>query len=143
MKKGLLSFLNFEIIALLVRWAGRKNRKYFMTDSTVKAVNYTAEMEAAIVAASPLNLESAKALGATMDRTYRSIIAKAKSLGCEYISKPAPLKKPKGETKSDIVSDISALVGGISLDGLEKAPASALSALRANIPIVDVEPSES
>ena len=108
-----------------------------MTASTDTTVNYTPEMEAAIVAASPLNLESAKALGATMDRSYRSIIAKAKNLGMDYISKPAPTKKPKGETKADIVRDIEMLLAGVSLDGLEKAPASALKKVRDNIPLVE------
>ena len=56
-------------------------------------VNYTPEMVATIEAAQPLDLAKAKALGAQLDRGYRSIIAKAKREGFEYISKPAPARK--------------------------------------------------
>ena len=112
-----------------------------MTDSTVvtKEVNYTSEMVDAIKAAAPLNLEKAKALATELGKTWRSVVAKAKSEGVEYISKPAPLKKPKGETKADIVSNICDLIGVDSLAGLEKSPASALTALRANIPVMPSE----
>jgi hypothetical protein len=115
-----------------------------MTDSTkTPEVNYTPEMVAQIVAAAPLNLEKAKVLAETLGKTYRSVIAKAKSENVEYVSKPAPTKKPKGETKSDIVSDICALVSLENLTGLEKAPASALRRLRSAIPILDDPASES
>jgi hypothetical protein len=93
-----------------------------------KAKNYTAEMEAAIVAASPLNLESAKALAETMGKSYRSIIAKAKSLGLDYVSKPAPAKREAPETKAQLVAKIEMATGAeeSSLTGLEKAPVRAL-----------------
>lgn len=111
-----------------------------MSDSkNEKAVNYTAEMIAAIAEEAPLNLEKAKALSEKLDRSWRSIVAKAKSEGFEYVSMPAPLKKPKGETKADIVSDISGLLEGVKLDGLEKAPAAALRTLREFIPAFEVE----
>ena len=113
-----------------------------MTDSKKVEVNYTPEMEATIKAAAPLNLEKAKAVGMEIKRSYRSVIAKAKSLGVEYVSKPAPAKKAKAETKAEIVADISTLIGGVSLAGLEKAPATALNMLRSRIPI-QPEPSES
>lgn len=114
-----------------------------MTNSTSKTeVNYTSEMVDAIKAEAPLNLEKAKALAVKLGKTYRSIIAKAKSEKVEYISKPAPVKKVKAETKAEIVSDISTMIGGVSLDGLEKAPASALNTLRSFIPVLP-EPSES
>jgi len=106
-----------------------------MSDSK-KEVNYSPDAVAAIKAAAPLNLEGAKSLAKDLDKTYRSIIAKAKSLGVAYVSKPAPARKPKAETKAEIVGDIARLVGGVSLDGLEKAPAGALRSLRANIPLV-------
>ena len=59
------------------------------------AKNYSVEQVAAIIAASPLNLESAKALGETMGKSYRSIVAKCLSLKAagsdvEYVSKPPP-----------------------------------------------------
>jgi len=107
-----------------------------MSDSK-KEVNYSPDAVAAIKAAAPLNLEGAKALAKELGKTYRSIIAKAKSLGVAYVSKPAPAKKAKAETKAEIVGDIVNLIGGVSLLGLEKAPAGALRSLRANIPLVD------
>lgn len=58
-------------------------------------INYTPEMVATIKAAQPLDLAKAKALGAALDRGYRSIIAKAKREGFDYISKPAPAKKKR------------------------------------------------
>lgn len=101
---------------------------------TEVAPNYTPEMCAAIKAAAPLNLEKARALATELGKTYRSVIAKAKSLDVEYISMPAPAKKPAGITKADIVASICVAMeidGGLA--GLEKAPASALSKLLANI----------
>ena len=98
-----------------------------------KAVNYSPEAIAAIKAAAPLDLAKAKAVAADIGKTYRSVIAKAKSLGLEYVSKPAPAKKPKAETKAEIVGDISTIFGGVSLDGLAKAPASVLNTLRSRI----------
>jgi hypothetical protein len=95
-----------------------------------KDVNYTPEMVEAIKAAAPLNLEKAKAVGLAIGRSYRSVIAKAKSEKVEYVSKPAPAKKEKPETKSEIVGDISKMCGGLVLDGLDKAPAGALRNLR-------------
>lgn len=116
-----------------------------MTDSTKKAeVNYTPEMIAAITAAAPLNLEKAKAVGLAIGRTYRSVIAKAKSEGLEYVSKPAPAKKAKAETKAEIVGDISTLFGGVSLDGLEKAPAAVLRTIRFKVtPEPEAAPADS
>ena len=59
-----------------------------MTDT-----NYTPEMVATLKAAQPLDLAKAKALGAEMGKGYRSIIAKAKREGFDYISKPHHLKR--------------------------------------------------
>ena len=92
--------------------------------------NYSKEQEKAIIDASPLCLETAKALGESFDppKSYRSIIAKAKSLGCEYISKPPPSKKVAKVTKAELVEQIS-----LALDrdciGLEKSPVTALVAV--------------
>ena len=91
-------------------------------------VNYTPEMVKAIEDAQPLNLEKAKALGETLGRSYRSIIAKAKSEGFEYVSAPAPAKKAKGPTKLEVVAMIQDNTG-LNLEGLEKAPAAVLSRL--------------
>ena len=91
-------------------------------------VNYTAEMIKVIEDAQPLNLEKAKAIGEQIGRSYRSVIAKAKSEGFEYVSAPAPAKKEKGLTKLDLVGMIEENTG-LKLAGLEKAPASALRTL--------------
>ena len=98
-----------------------------MSDST-KVVNYTEEMIEKIKAAAPLNMEKAKAVGLEIDRSYRSVVAKAKSLGIAYESKPAPAKKPKARTKVETVALIAGQTG-LDLEGLEKAPVSVLNAL--------------
>jgi len=96
----------------------------------VAVPNYSKEQEQAIIDSSPLCLETAKALGAsfTPAKSYRSIIAKAKSLDCEYISKPPPAKKVAKVTKQELV-DIIAKSLDRDLNGLEKATSSALVAV--------------
>ena len=96
-----------------------------------KAKNYSAEQEAAIIAASPLNLESAKALAESMGKSYKSVIAKAKSLGLPYNSKPVAKKRPVSVTKAQLVTLIEQglELSESALAGLEKAPMSALVAL--------------
>ena len=122
------------IFAIIRSWIGglapcRITRKVLnMTD-----VNYTPEMVATIEAAQPLDLAKAKALCAQLDRGYRSIIAKAKREGFEYISKPAPAKKKAAPSKADMVAAICAAVDTDSLDGLEKATGSALNKLLQSI----------
>ncbi len=96
-------------------------------------VNYTPEMVATIEAAQPLDLAKAKALGAQLDRGYRSIIAKAKREGFEYISKPAPAKKKAAPSKAELVSAIAKAVDCDTLDGLEKATGQALAKLLEHI----------
>ena len=96
-------------------------------------VNYTPEMVATIEAAQPLDLAKAKALGAQLDRGYRSIIAKAKREGFEYISKPAPAKKKAAPSKAELVSAIAKAVNCDTLDGLEKATGQALAKLLEHI----------
>lgn len=92
-------------------------------------MSYTKAQEAAIVEASPMDLAGAKALGLTLDKSYRSVIAKAKQLGQDYIAKPAPAKAEKAETKAEIVAELAGVLE-MSLDGLEKAPLGTLAALR-------------
>lgn len=95
--------------------------------ATAKTVNYTPEMEAAIRAAAPITFDSAAVLAEKLGKPARSIIAKAKSLGVEYIAKPAPAKRVAGSaSKAEIVASIAQAVGVDNLDGLEKAPAAAL-----------------
>lgn len=85
-------------------------------------------MVKAIEDAQPLNLEKAKILAEKLGRSYRSVIAKAKSEGFEYVSAPAPAKKEKGLTKLQLVEMIADNTG-LNLEGLEKAPASVLRTL--------------
>ena len=99
--------------------------------------NFTPEMEAQIIAASPLNLESAKVLAESMGKGYRSIISKAlslKALGfdCDYISKAPEPKREAVETKAQIVRDIAKQLN-VSLSGLDKATVRALCTLRSAI----------
>ena len=92
-------------------------------------LNYSPEMVATIKAQQPLNLAKAKALGIQLDRGYKSIIAKAKKEGFEYISKPAPAKKKAAPSKADMVNAICLALDCDPIVGLEKSTGSALSAL--------------
>lgn len=97
------------------------------TDTGSVVPNYTKEMEQAIIDASPLNMETAKALGESFDppKSMRSVIAKAKSLKVPYISKPVPTKKVAKVTKSELVNQIEKTLDR-KLEGLEKATSRAL-----------------
>ena len=90
-------------------------------------------MVATLKEAQPLDLAKAKALGAQLDRGYRSIIAKAKREGFEYISKPAPAKKKSAPSKADMVSAIAKAVDCATLEGLEKATGQSLAKLLEHI----------
>ena len=100
---------------------------------TTSTVNYTPEMIAVLTAAAPINHEKAQALAVQLDRGVRSIIAKCKREGIEYISKPAPAKKKAAPTKVDMVAAIMAATGADNLDGLEKATGSALNNLLSSL----------
>ena len=92
-------------------------------------VNYTPAMVAVLKENAPINYEKAQTLALTLDRGARSIIAKCKREGIEYISKPAPAKKKAAPSKADLVSAIATGLDLDSLDGLEKATGSALNKL--------------
>jgi hypothetical protein len=92
-------------------------------------LNYSPEMVATIKAQQPLNLAKAKALGIQLDRGYKSIIAKAKKEGFEYISKPAPAKKKAAPSKADMVNAICLALDCDPIVGLEKSTGLALSQL--------------
>ena len=94
-----------------------------------KTVNYTPEMVSEMAAQTPLNLEKAKALSIQLNRSVRSIIAKAKREGIDYVSVKPVAKRVKGKTKSELVAVIASKVGADSLEGLEKAPAVTLGRL--------------
>ena len=98
---------------------------------------YTTEMVDIMRESAPLNAEVCAELSATFGNgiTSRSVIAKAKSLGLDYIVKAKPARKKATATKMDLVNAIAKAVAADagSLDGLVKAPASALSALLSNL----------
>jgi len=96
-------------------------------------INYTAEMVATLEQNAPIDFDKAQALGKEMQRSTKSIIAKCKREGIEYISKPAPARKKSAPTKADIVSAICKGLDVDALDGLEKATGSALSKLLSNL----------
>ena len=86
---------------------------------------YTPVMEARIVSASPLNLEKATTLASEFGVTYRSVIAKAKSMGLEYIARPAPARKEPA-TRKDEYANALRIMTGLQLEGIEKASAKSL-----------------
>ena len=55
-------------------------------------INYTEAMVATLKTNAPIDFDKAQALGKKMNRSTKSIIAKAKREGIEYISKPAPAR---------------------------------------------------
>ncbi len=98
--------------------------------ATQKAVieNYTAAMVEKLKALAPMTYDKAEAAAKEMGKSVRSVIAKCKSEGIEYIAKAPSTKKPKGETKADIVKSIAAClnVDSAKLEGLDKAPTACL-----------------
>ena len=96
-------------------------------------VNYTPEMVATLKAAQPIDYAKAQELGLQLDRGVRSIIAKCKREGIEYISKPAPAKKKSAPSKADLVGAISKALDCGTLDGLEKATGQSLAKLLEHI----------
>ena len=61
----------------------------------VLTMAYTESMIAKITAAAPLDLAKSHVLASELGVSYRSVIAKAKSLGLEYIAKAPAAKKAK------------------------------------------------
>jgi len=98
-------------------------------------VNYTPEMVKILEQNAPVDYAKAQDLAKQLDRGVRSIIAKCKREGIEYISKPAPAKKKAAATKMDLVGAIAKAVScnPEDLAGLEKATGLALSNLLMNI----------
>ena len=73
--------------------------------------DYTKEMVATITAAAPLDAAKAQQIAETDDfvrasKTKRSVIAKAKSLGLEYIKAAPRAKVAQGPTKADLLQAI-------------------------------------
>ena len=74
-------------------------------------------------------MRRAQDLSKKLKKNVRSVIAKVKREGLEYISKPAPAKKKAAPTKGDLVHAICKAVDIDSCDGLEKATGVALDKL--------------
>ena len=96
-------------------------------------VNYTPEMVAVLEAAQPIDYAKAQELGLQLDRGVRSIIAKCKREGFDYISKPAPAKKKAAISNIEMVEAIYKALDMDSCDGLEKSTGAALNKLMQNI----------
>ena len=98
---------------------------------------YTTEMVDLMRSRAPLNADLCRELAFQFGNgiTTRSVIAKAKSAGIDYTVKAKPARKKSAPTKMDIVQAIAKAVDADagSLDGLVKAPASALDALLSNL----------
>jgi hypothetical protein len=98
---------------------------------------YTDQMVDLMRSRAPLNADLCRELAFEFGNgiTTRSVIAKAKSAGIDYTVKAKPARKKATATKMDLVNAIAKAVDADdgSLDGLVKAPASALSALLSNL----------
>jgi len=116
----------FETIALLIRWADQLNKDDNMS-------KYTPTMIEGLRNAQPLNLAKAQTFASEWGVSYRSIIAKALSLGLTY-EKKAVTSSSSNPTKKDLVAEIErALDAGESLTGLEGASMRSLSNLLMSI----------
>tara|TARA_B100000902_G_scaffold222723_1_gene211605 strand:- start:312 stop:605 length:294 start_codon:yes stop_codon:yes gene_type:complete len=94
--------------------------------------NYTPTRVEALRNAQPLNLEKAKSFSHGWGVSYRSIIAKALSLGLTY-EKKAVVSSSSKPTKRDMVAEIERALDADSLSGLEGASMASLSALLMSI----------
>lgn len=96
----------------------------------VSQVNYTPEMEQVIRDAAPLDIDKAKALAVKLERTHKSVIAKALSLGVEYVKK-APAASARGDkpTKADLVKIFASQIGvpHAKIEGLDKTTVAVLA----------------
>ena len=98
---------------------------------------YTDQMVATMRSRAPLNAEICAELAAEFGQglTSRSVIAKAKSAGIDYQVKAKPARKKQAPSKADVVAAIAKAVDADDgqLDGLVKAPMTALCALLSNL----------
>ena len=114
---------SYVIIALLIRWANQFIRGHTMS-------KYTPTMIEKMSAAQPLNLAKAQSFASEFGVSYRSIIAKALSLGLTYEKKEAVVASSSDRpTKADLVREIERSLQGESLDGLQGASMRSLQAL--------------
>ena len=95
---------------------------------------YTPTMIEKMSAAQPLNLAKAQSFASEFGVSYRSIIAKALSLGLTYEKKEAVVASSSDRpTKADLVREIEQSLQGESLDGLQGASMRSLQALLMSI----------
>jgi hypothetical protein len=113
-------------IALLIRWANQLNKDDNMS-------KYTPTMIDGLRNAQPLNLAKAQTFASEWGVSYRSIIAKALSLGLTYEKKAVSSSSSDRPTKADLVREIEQSLQGESLDGLQGASMRSLQALLMSI----------
>ena len=90
--------------------------------------NYTEAQVKALRGSGKIDLQAAKQFAQDWGKSPKSIIANAVSMGV-YTAQARPLKGAAKPRKADIVAAIAKATQADSLDGLEKAPAVALSNL--------------
>ena len=95
---------------------------------------YTPEMISALTASAPITFEIASDFAekwADKDVTVKSIVAKTKSLGLDYIPKQKVARKTSGIKKSDLVRAIESRLDldQDSLSGLTNATMASLNTL--------------
>jgi len=95
---------------------------------------YTTQMETELASATPITFEMASAFAekwADKDVTVKSIVAKCKSLGLDYIPKAKAVRKTAGITKAQLVKRIEAQMNleQDSLSGLTNATMASLNTL--------------
>ena len=72
-------------------------------------MSYTTQEIVTLNESAPLTFERAVAIALEIGKSHRSVIAKAKSLGIEYIPKAKAAAKPSnGPTKAEILGGIRA-----------------------------------
>ena len=101
-----------------------------------KAVNYTPQMVAVINGYDHFDADVAQDIADQIGKSRRSVIAKIKSMGLPYtVKKPTRKDGSAVALKIDTVLAIAKALDmdALDLDGLTKAPRSALSALLINI----------
>jgi len=95
--------------------------------------NYTPTRIEALRNAQPLNLAKAQSFASEWGVSYRSIIAKALSLGLTYEKKAVTASSSDRPTKADLVREIERSLQGESLDGLQGASMRSLQNLLMSI----------
>ena len=94
--------------------------------------HYTPELVTALKNAAPISIGQARKIAQDMGKSTKSIVAKCVSLGI-YAAQPRKVSGTAKIRKADLVAAIARSTGADSLDGLEKAPATALSNLLASL----------